>query len=70
MIMSNDDDGNYNELGGNDIVSERPRSFDSLILVSHFVTFVCELLKRFNGGFEDLRSDDLACGTSKYNSDR
>ena len=66
MIMSNDDDGNYNEFGDNDIVSERLRSFDSLILVSHFVTFVCELLKRFNGGLDDLRSDDLACGTSKY----
>ena len=69
MIMSNDDEYNYEYLDGNDIVSERlPRSFDSLILISHFVTFVCELLKRFNVGFEDERSeeDDLACGTSKY----
>ena len=51
MIMSNDED--HNELrGGNETLNdERILPSGSLTLVSHFVKFICEMLKNFNGGF-------------------
>ena len=54
MIMSNEDnDEDHNELrGGNETLSnERILPSGSLTLVSHFVKFICEMLKNFNGGF-------------------
>ena len=42
MIMSNDDDGNYNELGDNDIVSENVKTCERFLNIGAFLTFACE----------------------------